>query len=347
MEVSQGCQHNCTGCKIDKNHASMPDEQTMKKLHGMFDEMDRAGMDFYEIELGPTDMISAANHAEIFGNELLRDLASMFKITTVNSSFIHPHKEQYQKFAKTLHEFAPDNWVGLAIPLEMKHVFNDKYIDLIRENVRIFQESLPNFLKEVVLTVIFDETYMQAVGRKHTFDELFERCNSLSVHQHTMVDFIFHHGRQNIKSEFVAQSLKTSIEALNKHYLIDVKKRGNDIRYRHVPAQMLPESHNNELVFSDGKLYVRPVLNERVTVFHEHMLFEGDWSLDNFRLQTINRLNQNLELAANHADCSGCDFQVECASNYVQDLLHVVNSDKCLLLKRELKAFDLERDFKL
>jgi hypothetical protein len=293
-------------------------------------------MDFYEIEMGPTDLLSAVNREEIFANPVMRELARLFHVTTLNASFIHPKEEDYIAFAHTVHEFTPDNMVGLAIPLEMRHVFNDKYIDRVRENIRIFREHLPNHLKEVVLVVIFDEHYLNNAGSKYTYEDLFDRANSLDVHEHTMVDFVFHHGRANIESEFVAEAFKTSVQNLNQQYLKDIARRGENLRYRHTPAQLMPESHNNELTYHKGELYIRPVLNERVTVFHERMKFTGEWSVGNFRAHSLERLNQNLQYAFEHKDCLACPYQIECASNYVHDLMAVVKAKDCLLVKREL-----------
>ncbi len=337
MEVSQGCQHSCSGCMISKFSNWMPDPATMTKLLKMFQEMDSAGMDFYEIELGPTDMLSASNRDVIFYDKSLRELASLFKITTVNASFIHPKERDYIQFAKDIHSFTPNNWVGLAIPIEMSHVFNDKYISRIRENVRVFQQHLPNFLKEVVLTVIFDDEFLSRAGSKYTYEDLFKRTNELSVHDRTMVDFVFHHGRRNVGDPYIQQCFKEAIAKLNEQYLKDIERRGSDLEYRHAPAQLLPESHNNELVYHQGELYIRPVLNERVALFHEHMQFQGDWSLENFRLQSHDRWQRNLEFASTHDECMNCNHQVECASNYVHDLMKVVNYDHCPLIKRELE----------
>lgn len=347
LELSQGCQLNCTGCKVNKEVNGVPEAETMEKLLSLFREMDQADMDFYELELGPTDMMSASNRNEILTNPQLRELAEMFNITAINSAFIHPKQEDYIAFAEAVHEFSPLNWIGLAIPIEMKHVFNEKYVERIRENVKVFQDHLPNFLKEVVLTVIFDEGYFNSIGNKHTYEELFERTNALKVHDNTMVDFIFHHGRTNIESEFVAESFKQSINVLNQQYLADIERRGDTVEYRHVPAQLLPESHNNELVLHRGELYIRPVLNERVTMFHDRMKFKGDWTLQEFRMHLHDRLGQNLEHALTLSDCKECRFQVECASNYVHDLMSVVKTEKCLLLRRELSTLNVKQELVL
>lgn len=347
LEASQGCQFSCDGCQINKEASGIPDLETMERLLSLFREMKYDAMDFYEIELGPTDLISAHNRDAMFANPQLRELAAMFKVTTINASFIHPKKEEYVAFAKTVNAFTPNNWVGLAIPIEMKHVFNDKYISRIRENVKTFQEHLPNFLKEVVLVVIFDEHYLGSVGNKYTYEDLFDRTNSLEVHENTMVDFVFHHGRVNMESDFVAESFKKTVMELNHHYLLDVRRRGDNIRYRHVPAQLLPDSHNNELIFHQGELYIRPVLNERVTVFHPQMKFAGPWTLENFRMHSFERFHDNLEAASSMKNCKMCAYQLDCAAGYVQDLMRIVKTEDCLLLRRELHEIDVEQEFSI
>lgn len=338
LEVSRGCARSCTGCKINKQSGSIPSEDTLVKLLKLTQDMKLAGVDFYEVELGPTDLTTAANTGDIFANEYLQSICRMFKVTTINGSFIDPNPRVYEDFAKKVNAFTPDNWIGLAIPVEMRHVFNDKYISRIRDNVKAFEQVLPNIIKEVVVNIIFDEKYMEQAAKEHTYEELFARCNSLDVHENTMADFVFHHGRVGRGESIDTEAFKRAIAALNEQYLLEVRRRGKDASKRFLPSQMIPESHNTELILSEGELYVRPILNERTTVFHERFRHNGEWDYHSVTEAIANRFIDNFAIAAsaNMEDCNSCEFLSDCAEGSVQDLMEVLKTNKCILIKREL-----------
>jgi len=351
FEVSHGCQMKCQGCNVDKHSPKLPPQASMDKLLQLFRDLKAWGIPFMEIELGPTDLMSAANRDQIFESPEIRELTRMFLLTTITSSFIYPDKDDYKRLARQVHELAPDNWVGLAVPLEMRHVFNDKYVDLIRRNVQVFKEHLPNRLNETILNVIFDERYLSNVGSKYSYEDLFSRVHDLRLTDNTKVDFVFHHGRSKIESSWVASDFLHSLKELNRHYLRDLRSRSIDnIEARHVPYQLSCDGRGGEILYHDNELYFRPVINERITVLSDKMKFKGEWTLENYFNNLFSRYNSNMEKAMSYNDCPKCEHVAMCADRYIHDLMDVCGTKDCLTLLKshggfanEIKKEDLQK----
>lgn len=341
FEVSQGCGMNCQGCNVEKNLSGLPKPEAMDRLLSLFREMKVWGIPFMEIELGPTDLIKARNRDQIFSDPKVQELTRMFKLTTLAASFIYPEEHEYERLAKQAYEVAPDNWVGLAIPLEMSHVFNDKYIDRIQKNVDVFRNHLPNHLNETIFNVIFDERFLSNVGSKYSYDDLFSRVHDLRVTNNTKVDFVFHHGRSRIDSAWVASDLVESLKELNRKYLQDLRKRSN-IEARHVPFQLSCDGRGGEVLYHEEQLYFRPVINERITILSDKMKFTGDWTLENYFHNLFTRYNSNIEKSLTYEDCNGCDHAAMCADRYIHDFMDVCNTKHCVTLLKSHGGFSNE-----
>lgn len=353
FEVSSGCQMSCHGCNVDKNLSGLPNPETMNKLLTLFRDMKEWGLPFMEIELGPTDLIKARNRDEIFSHPDVRELTRMFRVTTLAASFIYPEEHEYVKLAQQAHAIAPDNWVGLAMPLEMTHVFNDKYLARIQKNVDVFRNHLPNKLNETIFNVIFDERFLSNVGSKYSYEDLFARVHDLRVTNNTKVDFVFHHGRSKIDSSWVAQDFLHSLRELNRHYLLDLRKRNTSAEVRHMPFQLSCDGRGGEILYHEGELFFRPVVNERITILSEKMKFQGPWTLENYFSNLFARYNDNIHKAMTYDDCQNCEHAAMCADRYIHDLMDVCNTKQCVSLLRSHGGFsndptqqDLEK-FKL
>ena len=333
FEASHGCQLSCGGCTIDTKATSLPTQEQWDRLRVMFDGFTADGTPYAEFELGPTDLMSCDNRNELFTDPNLRNMVRRFKLFTLAASFIHPDESDYIDFAYQVHECAPDITVGLAIPVEFASVFNDKYIETMRKNIEVFRVALPNPLDEVVMTVIFDHRYLdqKIEGKKRTYEELFQRIQDLQLSHNTKVDFAFQHGRNNINDPLQAASFLRSFRMLNEQYVADLAKRNHTVA-RHIPFQLMFDTKGGELIYSKGDLYVRPVLNERVTIFHEYTKFRGPWTAENYYDEIFTRLNRNLDLAQGFDDCKQCLHMATCADRGIHDLMHLTHTRKCVTL---------------
>lgn len=337
FEVSQGCGMNCRGCNVDKNLQGLPPDDVFDNLIGMFRDLRDHDVPFMEIELGPTDLITAANREEIFTSSRVAEITRMFRLTTLTSSFIYTDHKEYERLADQTYALAPDNWVGLALPIELNHVFNDKYISRIKQNVDAFANRTKNYLNEVILNVIFDERYFTNIGAR-SYEELFSRLTDISLTNNTKVDFVFHHGRTKIDSKWVGASLLKAIQELNRYYLSDVRRKQNP-QARHVPFQLSCDGRGGEILYHEQELYFRPVLNERITILSDRMKFSGPWTAENYFDNLYRRYDSNIHKALGYNSCGSCEHVGMCADRYIHDLMEVCGTKDCITLLKDHGGF--------
>lgn len=337
FEASAGCQLNCAGCRVDKTQTSLPTDEQFSRLLSLFDDLERHGFTMAEFELGPTDLVSTSNRAELFCDERLARLARKFQLLALNAGMVYPGAYEYVQFADQVWQLAPGTTVSLVVPIDLKHVFNEKYVGRLRANVERFCAALRNPFRETILKVIFDEHYMDRGDEgRYTYQQLFEQVQSLELGPRSKVDFAFHHGRDwKISDPIVSRNFLRSLRGINEAYLQDLRARGLQAQTRHLPFQLTNHAPSGELVYNSGELYVRPVLNERMNVFHELMRFKGEWSAQNYHAQTFERLTNNLSLAMSYEQCASCEFVPTCASKNLHELMHLTHTRQCISLLRQ------------
>jgi len=224
FEVSNDCSLKCNGCSVDKNE-SMPSSEVMDDLINFYKQFKQTGHFIQELELGPTDLMSSKNRDVIFSNQKLKELAEDFYLITLVCSFIHPDESDYVRFAKQVENLNDKCTIGIAMPFEMRHWNNKKYVDKIKRNVEIFRSNIKNELDETIMNIIVDDDIIgNYVEKGIDFDELFYQIKSLEITENTKVDFAFHHGRRNIKDPIVANKFLKSLRLLNEKSITDIKE---------------------------------------------------------------------------------------------------------------------------
>lgn len=333
FEVSKGCQLSCAGCKVNKESSGIPDDSVLMDLLGLLYDLQSKGVEFAEIEFGPTDMMTAVNRDEVFSHPLISSIAQLFKTTVINAAFIHPKKEEYERLAKQVNSMSGKP-VGLVTPIEINHVFNDKYISKISDNIKYFQDQLDHGFTELIFNIIYDRNVINSMGKRFSYEELFARARDISIVDNTAIDFAFHHGRENLQSPFIRQELFESITALNKNYIADLAQR-QEIEKRHIPSHLLFDKEIKEIVFIDSALYVRPILSERILLLDDSLRISGDWTAENVLKNFEERVQNNEQLAQVINDCKGCSYVKRCSNRFVQQLMKVLDTDKCVTLLKD------------
>lgn len=336
FEVSKGCQLSCNGCRVNKASSGIPDDAVLCDLLTLCHDVVVTGRKLAEIEFGPTDIMSAYNRAEIFNRPLIWEITSLFSTIVLNTAMVHPDPLEYQILAHEVNRMAPNKPVGLVVPIEIKHVFNEKYINTIRTNVKSFQDALKYGFTEVIFSVIFDRTSMENVGNTYTYETLFSKVRELSVADNTAVDFAFHQGRDGLTSDFLKTDLRTSIRELNRQYILDLQKR-DIVERRHVPSIALFDQEIREIVFHQNQLFIRPIVNERITVFHDSMKYQGEWNAESLFRHFDQRVQDNMNLAIGGViiDCERCPYVQRCAERSIQQLMLLTDTAKCITLLPE------------
>lgn len=332
----------CSGCRIDKESTSLPSPVLMQKLISLFDELKSRGIALNEIELGPSDILSARNMEAIFQRPDVIEFIDLFSLMTINASFIYPNMTRYVDLAYQLTRYETSKKCGIVIPVEMTQMFNDKYISRIKQNLSVFRDAFPHDLYSVTFNIIFDERFINNPLNKFSYEDLFFRTNSFvedtELHESRVrIDYVFHHGREDITNPFIAQAFMDSMNELYRHYHADHKRR-NGPMIDGVPAFLNFDFENDEIVYHNEELYVRPVVNDRLNIFHESLKYRGEWNADGIISHLAERFNDNLTMASEMKDCSDCSRIVECSKRYTQDLMKILNVQDCFTMLKQYES---------
>ncbi len=344
FEMLNGCGMGCAGCRIQKDDDLGPSVDQILHLHGLFKDLKTLGVELKEIEIAPTDILSAGNTWSLLQNDHLLEFLNEFSLLSISASMVHADQSRYQELATALKNLKVSEKLRLIIPIEMNHVFNDKYLQRIKNNLEVVNTALPNGIYSTALNVIFDEAFVKNPLKKFSYDELFSRVNDLVIQPdfekfNTRVDFVFHHGRvpftdDSQRALYLNKSFLKSLVELNHHYHRDYQKR-HGIKAGEVPAFVKFDVEHEELVYHQGKLYVRPIINDRATVFDQKLLYAKPWSAQGLQEHLTSRFNDNLIKGVEFEDCSNCPHLPQCAARYTQDLMQIAGTQQCITFLKD------------
>jgi hypothetical protein len=333
FEVTHGCQYSCTGCTVNKQSSSLPDDEGFSTLVAFLDNLEDNGITLSELELGPTDLMTSINRDEVLSHPTFNAVAKRFQLLTFIVGLILPKEDDYIRLAQQLNLITDKIDIGIVTPMELAHACNDKYLRTIEKNVRVLIAHLDAPLVEVILQVQFDARFLtqRQVGSP-SYDNLFDKIHSLDLPVRTKVNFTLPHGRSKLESELVSGNFLDSIQALNTFYLRDMKRRAGSLERRHLPFQLLNPRHSGEVLWHDNNLYIRPVINERFTVLSEDRKFTKPWTYDSFVTTSLEMTNRSLEKGLQFDDCVSCEHLMTCANRGVHEVMDAVGTNKCIML---------------
>lgn len=336
FEVTHGCQYSCSGCTVNKHTSKLPQAAGFAKLNAFLDDLVSNDVDLVELELGPTDILSSLNRDEVFDHPQFAPLVQRFRLFTLITGLLLPKPDEYIRLAQQINRVAPGVNIELVTPVELTHVYNDKYMRTLERNAQVLKDHLEGPLTGIILQVNFDARFVtqRPVGMP-PIDTLFDRIHSLDMPAMTKVNFSFPHGRSKLESELVAGNFLDSIKALNEFYIKDLKRRGALAEKRHVPYQMFESTHSGEVLWHNEELYIRPILNERFTILNEERKFAEPWTYENFVATDLTMTNRALDKAMEVEDCSVCEHVVSCGNRGVQDVMAVTGAKECIMLLKD------------
>lgn len=336
FEVTHGCQYSCTGCTVNKHTSSLPNEAGFNKLTAFLDNLEKNDITLSELEVGPTDILSSLNRDEVLSHPTFVSMAQRFQLITLIVGLIMPKEETYVQLAEQINSITTSVEIGIVTPMELTHVNNEKYLNTIERNIRVLKQHLKTPLVEVILQVNFDARFLtQRQPGMPSYDKLFDYIHSIDFPVRTKVNFTLPHGRSKLESELVAGNFLDSVSALNTFYLNDMKRRGSELEKRHIPYQLLNPRHSGEVLWHDGKLYIRPIINERFTILSKDRLFPEPWTYDNFATTFVEMTNRSLDKGLQLSDCSNCNHLMTCANRGVHEIMDVAGADKCIMLLKD------------
>jgi hypothetical protein len=336
FEATHGCQYSCTGCTVNKESASLPDKAGFEKLNAFLDDLVANQTELNEFELAPTDILTSLNRNEFFESEDAVALLHRFRIFTLNMSLVRPRSDDYVELAKQINATGYKKAVQVVTPVEFLHVHKPKYMALLEKNLHALRDNLDGHLEEVNLTINFDKRFIGIMDlNAPPIEKLFDILHGLDLGTTTKINFAFPHGRRPRSTEFLREDMEESLHEVNKLYMRHLKKRGKDAHLFHIPYQLYDYACGGEGTWFKGELYIRPLINERYTMFSENIRLKGEWTHDNFVMFNQELTNLYLERGSQMSDCKDCPHLMLCADRGVQEVMDWMGTEKCIMLLKD------------
>lgn len=326
LELLYGCQHSCTGCLANKGTKRVPTQDEFEFLYELMSGIGKR-YKLQEIELAPTDFLSSANLNEVVNDKGLQKLFTLFDNVEINTTLLAPRREDYQRMAEAINTLKADGGVGLIVPFELKHLTNEKYLDVFRTHLVWFEEAMGRKLPdlEISFSVGFDAILaFNYRGGTEKLYELYDRFMRVQIHEHASFHFNPANRRDFMTSTQDIKDVKSALETLNRMYALDLEHHPTGWRedaksYRMHLNPLLKRSHyaGSEVFWSDGKLYHVPAIYKNIEL--EAPAFEFKGSNVNDYWTDVDRLTfSSLDEAGNIGDCQTCPYILECAKKHTQ-----------------------------
>jgi len=329
LEITQGCQFNCTGCFIDKEGNYWPTSNQFEKLMFLVEDLNNNEFKPMNLQVGPTDIMTCNNMDKILSSTDVKQLAKKFFKTAINCAFLDPYEKSYIDFGKKLNWLLEGGLVKFIIPFEAYHIDNVEYIKKIRNHIKITLDNMPDvthtktyFILNYEATSIYDRA-----NNKNLTEELILKTHHSNLLKGFDVGFNLAHSRLNMQKPENAKAFYDSIMTLKK-YLTGAKlKYDNKID---VYDLMLHEGTDWDIFYKAGKLYMTPFLQEGVASFDKEFEVKKDWTFKGLYETYLESFLNQVDWAHNNIDCKNCQFVPMCAERGVHSLMKIINTTNCI-----------------
>jgi hypothetical protein len=329
LEVSNGCQFNCTGCTIDKVNNDYPSDNEFDKIDYLIDDISKNGFKPMNLQLGPTDLMTASNMDQVLTDKRIKKLAKKFLKTAVNIAFLKPFDEDYIKLGNKLNWLLEGGLVKFVIPFEAYHIDNKEYIDKIRRRIEITLDNMPDvthtktyLIANYEATSIYDRT-----EKKNLTEELLLKTHESDLLEGFDVGFNLAHSRLDLQKPENAKKLYDSVIKLKNYYVNAKKKYGDRID---VYDLMPHEGTDWDIFYKSGKLYLTPFLLEAVTSFDEEFEVKKDWNFKGLYDAYLESFLNQVDWAHKNKDCQNCQFVPMCAERGVHSIMKLAKTNSCI-----------------
>lgn len=335
LEATRGCNLGCHGCSVQKDSTDTPSAQSTTALINLMEDLRGNGVELVEIEVGPTDIFSAKNGNDLMESASLQRLYSLFDTFSVSAAFIYPDKGKYEKLAKQLSSLRKDIMIGVAVPLEPKHLYSEKYMGIIAQNLTHFYERLGRPVFRTAFNIIFDSStaLVKSQFAQRLFDRAIELQESAQLKQfRPRIDFVLHHGRVSSEHSSLRNQLPKDLELLHSCYMREHNARQNN----EYPRFLRFDDDNHELVWHNENIYVRPCLNDRATFIDPLFAYRGELSAKELISHYNGLMSSNIAYALDYLpECAQCSHVAECASRFIHDVMRYTGAQSCITYVRE------------
>lgn len=329
LEITNGCQFNCTGCTIDKVHNDWPSDNEFEKMMFLIDDLKKNGFKPMNLQLGPTDLMTSSNMDKVLTDERIKKFAKKFLKTAVNIAFLKPFDEDYVKLGKKLNWLLEGGLVKFVIPFEAYHIDNKEYIDKIRKRIKITLDNMPDVThtKTYLIANYEAASIYDRIEKKNLTEELLLKTHESDLLKGFDVGFNLAHSRLDLQKPENAKKLYDSVIKLKNYYVNAKQKYGDRIDVYDI---MPHEGTDWDIFYKSGKLYLTPFLLEAVTSFDEEFEVKKDWNFEGLYETYLESFLNQVDWAHKNKDCQNCQFVSMCAERGVHSIMKLIKTTNCI-----------------
>ena len=254
LEITQGCQFNCTGCTIDKVHNDYPSDNQFEKIMSLIDDLKENEFKPMNIQIGPTDVMTASNMDKVLTDERVKKLTKKFLKTAINCAFLKPFDEDYVKFGKKLNWLLKGGLVKFIIPFEAYHIDNKEYLNRIRRRIKITLDNMPDVVHtKTYLIMNYEATSIyDREEKKNLTEKLILKTHESDLLEGFDVGFNLAHSLLDLRKPENAKKLYDSVVNL-KNYFVNAKRKYDDRIDKSVDAHKARDKAMSDKIEKDSK----------------------------------------------------------------------------------------------
>lgn len=329
LEVTNGCQFNCTGCNVDKEGNSWVSDEDFARIYSLVDDLRNNDFEPMNLAIGPTDIMTSINRDKVLSSPKIKTLASKFLKTTINCAFLDPFNENYKKLGEQLNWLLEGKIVKFVIPFEAYHIDNQQYIDRIRKRRDLVLANMPLVKHHKTYLIInYDSANIyDKEHRKNLTEELVLKVYESSNLKDFAADLVLPHTRADMRSPEHSKHFLDSVEDIRKKMVSARKRYGIAVDVAEVKKS---EGRDWDIFYKAGNLYMTPFLLEGLACFDDTYKIKNSWEFSGLHQHYIDRLLDQIDWATNNPECSSCQFMGDCAERGIHDLMQINSTHKCI-----------------
>jgi len=330
LEVTNGCQFNCTGCNVDKEGNSWPSADDFLKMEALADDLNSNGFPAMNLAIGPTDIMTSVNRDVILTSPEIKSLAKKFMKTAINCAFLDPFDDNYINMGKKLNWLLEGKMVKFVIPFEAFHIDNEAYINRIRRRRDLVLQHMPDVTHTKTYLIINYETssIYDKENNKNITEELVLKVYESPLLKDFATDLVLSHARTDLRDPINGDKFIAAAKTLKAIMSTSREKYGHMIDIAEVKPD---EGKDWDIFYKAGKLYMTPFLLEGLASFDEVFEVKGDWTFNNLYNFYSESMIDQISWAHEHGDeCKTCQFVGPCAERGIHNLMKICGTTQCI-----------------
>lgn len=340
LEWLTGCQFSCKGCHVNKDATTAYDWEQLTKLRIWLHSMQAEGNYLPTIAfIGPTDFLTATNTKSILSDKMACSILTEFKRISLQTTFLN--MENAEELIGLLRQRFPDKELEINFVIEPEKINNEKYMNTIKEARSRFMEMLnwPNYVASFCIMNVYEYDRVKKNDVKKLLADYKALNDKVRDEFNTTIDFNFSMLRNSWWSN---EDVEEAIKSVSRIFDASADHEFNQtVRFSFGKlTDSKIEKHYN---WHQGKLYVSPMLYERIASFHpsleiplvKHSLEETE------RFEYDLLVNQYDSAAMDKPECNDCQYQSSCIERNIITFMDMHDIKSCIIARKALDAINV------